>query len=241
MVKRRRRAIASASAAVAIGLLATFWGVPYLHDTSTVSTIPARRQILALADGSSIDLNASTDLHTDFRYGRRIVRLEKGEVFFSVAKDATHPFLVETPAGIVRVTGTKFNIRLEEGGATEVTLLEGSVTFQYAAGLQANLIPGQQLASVDSGVRTLSVSDLENVTAWRQGRLAFDGLTLAEAVARLSAYHGVRIDVDRAAAGLRPGGSFPVDDLPAILHALETALSVRALENQDGSFRIVIR
>jgi transmembrane sensor len=217
--------------------------VPWLRETSAVATIAAHRETLALLDGSSAELNASTGVRTDFRYGRRIVHLDRGEAFFSVAKDAAHPFFVETPAGKVRVTGTKFNVRLEENGAAEVTLLEGTVVFERddSSARRAELTPGQQFDSARVGVLTLTSSDLENVTAWRQGRLAFDGLTLAEVAARLSAFHGVHIDVDPAAAGFRPGGSFPVDNLPAILHALETALDVRVLLNGDGSYRIIAR
>ena len=66
-------------------------------------------------------------MHVDFRYGRRFLRLEQGEVFLSVAKDAASPFLVDTPAGRVRVTGTEFNVRVVAGSRLEVTLLEGEV------------------------------------------------------------------------------------------------------------------
>lgn len=239
--RRRRRAMKRGVALSLLGVFALLWAVPYLRDTATEVTPAAQRQTLALADGSQADLNARTQMHTDFRYGRRVVRLEHGEAFFSVAKDPAHPFLVETPAGTIRVTGTQFNVRLKEGGATEVTLLEGAVVFSGGAPgtRQAELAPGQQLDSSRPNLRTLSTADLENVTAWRQGQLAFDGLTLAEAVARIDTYHGVKITVAPEIAGLEPGGTFALDDLPALLRALENALSVKVLRNDDGSYRVV--
>ncbi len=267
-VKRRqtrRRRLIKGGAAVLAFAGALLWAVPYVRDTATVETVAARRQTLALADGSQADLNARTSLRTDFRYGRRLVRLDRGEAYFAVAKDPEHPFLVETPAGTIRVTGTKFNVRLTPTGATEVTLLEGSLT--VGAGLPRDgsepnaerrtsnselrtaisearsiaLTPGQQISTDKDGVRTLPPSALENVTAWRHGRLALDGLTLAEVAERLSSYHGRTIQVAPAASTLHPGGSLLLEDLPTALEALSATLPIQIFPMADGTYRIVPR
>ena len=241
--RRRRRTIRTTAALSVVAVFVLLWGIPVLRDTSTVDTPAAHRQTLALADGSHAELNARTQLHTDFRYSRRVVRLDKGEAFFSVAKDPAHPFIVETPAGTVRVTGTQFNVRLTENYQAEVTLLEGSVEVQPSASSSkhptTHLAPGQQFDSHRQGVRMLSGAELDSVVAWRQGQLSFDGLTLAEAVARIGAYHGVKITVAPEITGLEPGGTFALDDLSAVLRALESTLSVQVLRNDDGSYRVV--
>ena len=239
--RRRRRSVASGAVSVVALLFIAFWVVPFARNTATVTTPVAHRQTLALADGSQVELNAQTNLYTDFRYGRRVVRLDHGEAFFAVAKDARHPFLVETPSGTVRVTGTHFNVRIANDHHAVVTLIEGSVLVQRGTPEPVKLEPGQQFDSARTGARALSPTELENVVAWRQGRLAFDGLTLLEAAARLSEFHGVDISVAPAIANLRPGGSFPLADLPAVLQALESALAVRVMTNADGSYRIVAR
>lgn len=258
--KRQRRRLISGGAALVAFAAALLWAVPYVRDTATVETVAARRQTLALADGSQAELNARTSLRTDFRYGRRIVRLDRGEAFFAVARDPEHPFLVETPAGTIRVTGTQFNVRLADTGATEVTLLEGSVTVQGLTGenrdsrvsdpplaplppvkSEWSLLPGQQIRSDDGRARTLTPAELENTLAWRTGRLALDGLTLAEAAGRLAAYHGIRIEVAPDVAALRPGGTYPVEDLENFLRAFENALTVKVLPRGDGSYRIIAR
>lgn len=237
--KRQRRRVAT-SAAGAMGLaFALFWGVPYVRETDTVMTMAAQRQALDLNDGSRVELNARTDLRTDFRYGRRTVRLGQGEAFFSVAKDTKHPFLVETPAGTIRVTGTAFNVRLSPEGRTEVTLLEGSVTVNAAAALR----PGQQLefGSGEPSLRTLDGLALAAATAWRQSRLVLDALTLGEAADRLAEYHGVAIRVDPAVASLTPGGTYPLDDLGGFLEALETVLPVQVITRAPGDYLIGAR
>lgn len=238
-LKRRRRTRRTAAATVLFLALGAFWAVPYYRETDTLTTVAANRQTLALADGSTAELNARTSLRTDFRYGRRTVRLTQGEAFFTVAKDSAHPFLVETPAGTIRVTGTQFNVRLDPASAPEVTLLEGAVVLETPAAAPVALSPGQQFSAF--GLRTLSAAELENTTAWREGRLVLTGLTVAEAAARFAAYHGRPIDVPPALAPIRLGGSCPLDDLRGFLDVLQESLPVTVLPQHDGSFRLVPR
>lgn len=246
---RRIRATGAGLSLIAVAAL-LFWAVPLARHTHEINTPAAHRQTLALADGSTAELNAQTAVRTDFRYGRRTVILERGEAFFSIAKDPDHPFLVETPSGTISVTGTEFNVRLDRGDQAEVTLLEGAVEFQATGASSSSslrspssvlrLAPGQQI-SPGGAVRTLTPDESANVTAWRQGRLVLDGLTLGEAAARIAAYHGRTIDVDAKVASLRMGGSCPLDDLPGFIEFLPNALSVSVLSNRDGSYRVVAR
>lgn len=246
--KRRRRARAvTVLASAALIALAAVWAVPVWRQTNTVQTLPAQRQSVALFDGSTAELNARTDLHTDFRYGRRTVRMTSGEAFFSVAKDPVHPFLVVTPAGTIRVTGTHFNVRITADQRPEVTLLEGAVAVEGVAPEPVRLLPGQRffasgtVTTTAAMVSTLAPADLEAATAWRQGRLVLDHLTLAEAAARFAAYHGKGIAVAAEIEGLRMGGSCSLDDLSGFLEFLGKALAVEVQAGSDGSFRIHAR
>ena len=230
-------AVAGIAAAVA---LAALWVVPYFRDIQTVATVAAQRSTLSLPDGSRTDLNAQTTLFTDFRHGRRYVRLEKGEAWFSVAKDKEHPFAVETPGGTVLVTGTQFNVRLAPGGHPEVTLLEGTVAFENAAA-RLQLVPGQQISAAGE-LRQLSATELDNVTAWREGRIVLTGLTLGEAAARFAAFHGKTITVAPELAVLQMGGSYSLDDLPGFFDALsDERFALRVVRRDTDNFGIVRR
>lgn len=240
--KIRRHRVVGTVASLTVLMLAILWGLPTLLSTSRVATPAAQRQLLALSDGSEATLNARTNLRTDFRYGRRVVHLDRGEAFFSVAKDAAHPFLVETPAGTVRVVGTKFNVRVLPSEKLEVTLMEGSVRLESNDREEMTLRPGEQWAGDDNRgvVRQLTLVELEGVAAWREGRLALDSLTLGEALSRLASFHGKEISIAPAAEGLRPGGSVPLDDLAAALDALQATLPIQVLPVGD-TYRIVGR
>lgn len=237
--KARQRAVTSAVAALVVCLALGAWAIPFWRSTATVETPAARRQTFALADGSQAELNARSHLHTDFRYGRRVVSLERGEAFFSVAKDAAHPFFVETPAGVVRVTGTQFNLRLLDPSTVEVTLLEGHVEVKPSAAATAiALVPGQQFASTAKGARHLNPLELASVTSWREGRLVLDGLTLAQAAARMADYHGARLEVAPEMAEIRLGGSCALDDLPQFLAVLRATKVVRVVDAGNGTYQL---
>lgn len=245
--RRRRRQVTGSIAALLVFAFVNFWAIPFARDTATIATLPAQPQQLTLADGSTAELNAQTSMRTDFRYGRRIVQLDRGEAFFSVAKDPAHPFYVETPHGTVRVTGTKFNVRLDAAQRPEVTLLEGGVQLHDLADEPSAaekssvvLVSGQQW-TVAAGLRTLSSGELENLTSWRRGVLVLDGLTLAEVAERFASYHGVTIEVSPEAAKLHPGGSAPLNNLQAFLGAVQDTLPVRVISKTDTAFRIVPR
>ena len=119
----------AAVAAIALTVILTRPAAPEAHATAV-----AQRQTITLADGTRIELNARTQLTVALTATERRVRLASGEAFFQVAKDASRPFHVETPAGTVRVTGTAFNVLAESASALDVTVLEGSVAVSPAEG-----------------------------------------------------------------------------------------------------------
>lgn len=239
----RRIALRGLAAAAVLALAAGLWrGLPDKMETRS-----AERRALALADGSRLELNAQTQLEVSLGRQERRVTLGRGEAFFRVAHDATRPFVVATPAGAVRVTGTVFNVRAGSAGGAEVTVLEGSVQLQPAAAgalpVPVPLAAGQQavLGAAGGAVRTLSPEAAQNVTAWRVGQVAFESEPLAAALDRFSAYHPRSVTVAAEAAALRVGGRYSLDDLDGFLAALEQALPVSVVHGAGGAVRVVAR
>lgn len=245
----RRFTVLTAAAAASVIMAVVLVGRPREFETKT-----AERHLAALADGSRIELNARTVLAVDFGKTERRVRLARGEALFNVARDLARPFVIDTPAGTVRVTGTVFNVRATPGERVEVTVLEGTVHVHTtpAAGSasidaaaptapvhDAALTPGRQ--AVMSGdrvmVRTLPEGAAEDATAWRQGRVVFEDTPLAGALERFAAYHARTITVDASAADLRLGGRFSLDDLDGFLDFVQRVLPVRVSRN-DGTVLI---
>jgi transmembrane sensor len=231
----------AAAAAVAVIL----WAGRTRTQTESLATPIAQRQTFTLADGSRIELNAQTSVRVDIGAQERRVRLAAGEAFFSVQKDPRRPFIVETPAGSVQVTGTKFDVRADSPGTLEVTVVEGTVQARPGdnrgrEGASIVLRAGDRLSAGPGGVqvRALPAGSLEDALAWRQGQIVFDGTPLREALAAFARYHGRGLTATDAAAKERVVGRYSLDDLDGFLGQLEDAMPVRVTRNLNGTVRV---
>jgi transmembrane sensor len=240
---RRGRWWSAVAAVAALAIAAVAWQ----QWPQRIVTHPGQRQSVTLADGSRTDVNAQTRLSVTMKRDRRIVRLEQGEAVFTVTKDPARPFYVETAAGTVRVTGTVFDVRHSPAGALEVTVLEGAVAVQPrdAAGQDLpaprSLVAGDQLV-FNSATGSLNLSrpgSVEDLVAWREGKIVFSGTPLGEALERFASYHGRVIVVAPEVAGLPLGGRYTLDDFDQFIASLAQALPVHVFRNADGSFRVV--
>ena len=235
----------AAAAAVAIGL----WPMQTPLELENIATPIGARRTLELADGTRLELNARTQLVVETGPEARRVRLAAGEAFFSVAKDPQRPFLVETPAGSVRVTGTQFNVRSPGPSILEVTVVEGSVQVRPGEGqtpadaAPVSLEAGGRFAADGSAASLLrlSESELENVLAWRQGQVVFNNTPLGSALERFAHHHGCGINATAEAAALRIGGRYSLDDLEGFFAALEEVLPVRIHRDLSGTVRVSAR
>ena len=85
---------------------------------------------VVLYDGSHVWLNAGSELRypNSFVENQRVVYL-KGEAYFDVTKDESHPFIVKTIASEISVLGTSFNVKAyRNSGLVETSLVEGVVS-----------------------------------------------------------------------------------------------------------------
>ncbi len=243
-----------AAAAVAIALTVHFNRAPAAPET--FATAVAQRQSITLVDGTRVELNARTSLQIALTRSERRVRLASGEAFFQVSKDASRPFIVETPAGSVRVTGTTFNVLAESPAALDVTVVEGSVAVRPAASSTGAsslataasesfaLTVGDHLsARAASGVvvKKLSPDSLANTLAWRQGAVVFDDVPLAEALARFAHYHGRGISASPGAAQLRISSRFNLDDLDGFFASLADLKPVQTARDASGVYQVSLR
>lgn len=91
------------------------------------------RSKMTLTDGSSVTLNSDSRLKypVSFDGPAREVYLT-GEAYFTIAKDAAHPFIIHTNKMTIRVLGTSFNVRCyPDDDASETTLIQGSIEVTF--------------------------------------------------------------------------------------------------------------
>jgi transmembrane sensor len=232
-----------ALAAVAAGFV---WHGYASHRPETIAAANGERRSFTLSDGSKVELNANTSLFVENGRTERRVHLDSGEAFFVVSKDKSRPFIVETPAGSVRVTGTRFNVLSETASELVVTVEEGRVEVRPGQGRDVTtpdpfvLTPGDKLSSEQAGTRLtpLSSGEVEDALAWRNGQIVCSGMPLSEVLARFAHYHGVRITTTAAAAGKRLNARFKLDDLDGFLTQLPQVIPVSVKHEADGSISV---
>lgn len=153
---------------------------------------------LVLADGTKVWLNACSTLRFSYPFDSlRVVNLE-GEAYFEVTHNQK-PFEVHAAGSVVRVLGTKFDVRAYAGQPLQVTLAEGRVQVDGAGG-DRRLLPGEQLTEA-VGTYDVHEVDARRATAWTRGVFEFDDTPLDEIVRQLERWYDV--DMDYASADLK--------------------------------------
>lgn len=208
----------------------------------TFSTTASQRRTVTLADGSQVQLNARTSLTSMETHGERHVQLSGGEAYFIVAKNPERPFIVDTPSGTVRVTGTIFDVS-SNNTELNVTVVEGSVQVNPKGGGSEQApasLKAQDQFTAGSGVKHLSAGALEDCLAWRDGDVVFNGTPLAVALASFNRYDGRTLIADPSVADLKVGGRFKLDNLDNFLEAVDAQSDyhVQVTRSQDGAVEI---
>jgi transmembrane sensor len=235
----RTYAVAAAICLTALPLVAfTGWEAGWLPSSyERFQAANGLRQV-TLNDGSEVELNLGTELvYSNYKDQRRVT-LKKGEAFFKVSHDSTHPFIVHAGEGQVRVTGTQFNVWKYED-QVRVMLLEGSV--QIASDQlhgSVPLTPGMQ-ASYRQGDATPHVQAIapnDTALAWRQGKLVLDNLSLADALPLINRYLNKPAMLADANTGtIRIGGIYNITEVNNLIPSLPKVLPVYLTQNQDGN------
>lgn len=235
-----RRQVWYAAGAVAAAAAGALVLLPQLRgpETQVYATRVGEHRTIALADGSSLTMNAATRLSVTLRRDRRDVVLEEGEAIFDVAHDARRPFQVKAGDRTVCVVGTRFDVRRRDG-ALSVTVAHGAVEVRPAEGASGRawrLRPNQRLDHRQGGSEaTLAQVDAQEVLGWRAGRLVYRDQPLSEVVADLNSQfpRPIRIaDPDLAATPI--SGVFVLDDQEAVIRRLALLVPISAVRSDAG-------
>ena len=228
--------LAAAFALVAVvGAMAAYF-ISQPRDR-TYSTAIGGRETVAFADGTKIELNTNTVLRARMTTDQRIVWLDKGEAFFQVKHDATHPFIVMIGAHRVTDIGTQFVVR-RGGQNVQVAVTQGRVTFD-APGVasQAALLTQGDMAIASAKSMTVTRKSKQALTdelGWRQGMIVFRHTTLADAAAELNRYNRVKLVItDPAVADRTIGATFRTTDVELFARVAEVALGLHVTERRD--------
>jgi transmembrane sensor len=213
------------------------------------STARNERSTVTLSDGTVVTLNLGTTLDVAFTPAERFVRITQGQAFFEVAKNPLRPFVVAAADRRVTALGTQFDVRLDPD-RVEVVLLEGKVSVDHDSPTvlerlnfrkaHVELKPGEKLVAALGEPVTVTDTNAQRVTSWRQGWVVFDNETVGNAVAELNRYADHPLTVpDESVRNLRLSGVFKVGQPDRFAAIIQELLPVKAVQGAEGTTLLI--
>jgi len=207
------------------------WLTHFLEQESYSTNIGETREIV-LSDGSLVTLNTNSKLQVHYNKTQRHVRLLQGEALFDVAKNKKRPFIVVAGDTQVRAVGTSFTVKLLPQQPVQVLVREGVVEIKRPqvpeappVRLVANTVavaPPEAPISTETVPRIQVSRDL----AWREGRIAFDNETLANAAREFERYSDIQIRVSPELESQTVTGLFVSNDPVGFARAAAISLNL---------------
>lgn len=235
---RRFYVAAGAMAAAAAAAVVLLPQLPSPTPTDSYATARGEQRTVSLADGSKIELNASTRLTVAMDRGERRVVLDEGEAVFDVTPDSQRPFTIAAGDRTVRVVGTQFDVR-RRAGKLSVTVARGIVEVRpsgVAGGAAFRLHPGQRLDHAEGAAQAhVAAVKADEVLGWRSGRRVYRDQPLSDVVADLNAQFKTPIRIDDPALAATPiSGVLILDDEAAVIRRLALLVSARTVRSDAG-------
>lgn len=205
------------AAALVLALTSMLWLSP---SGKMYQTEPGETRLIALADGSKVELAGGSRLTLE---GERAARLEAGQALFTIKHNAADPFVLMAGEDRLVDAGTVFDVRLA-GQTLDLAVAEGAVIVN-PKGQALRVTAGGRAVRGEGGRYSLAAVDPNAVGEWSRGRISFENATLAEIAAELSRATGKSFASPDAATRL--SGSIALDQVRADPRALEALLGVR--------------
>lgn len=160
-----------------------FYYTSVKNNLVEIHTAYGTEKHIFLPDSSEVWLNAGTSIQFQKRFKKdlRTVHLD-GEAYFSVRKDASRPFVVQTDDVSVKVLGTEFNVKAyRDDERVTTTLTSGKIEIRTTTNDPHILHPNEQL-TYERNSSKISIIEVPTgeTDAWRNGRLIFNDATLAD-------------------------------------------------------------
>ncbi|QDH65591.1 FecR family protein [Pseudomonas azotoformans] len=209
----------------ALGLAAgAGWGWRFEDAGQTYATGTAERRTWQLADGSTLKLNARSEVVATLAGDAQSLELRTGEMLVNLLR----PLQVKTRAAHISATTGRLMLS-EQDGAMRLVTLDADAVLHFDGGAQQRVAMHQSTLFDHQRILT-QVPMAATETAWLDGWLVVRNQTLASVVEAIRPYRKGIVRLDAAVAQLRVSGRFPLDDARQTLEALEQSLPIRVTQ-----------
>jgi len=221
--------------------------IPVVENLSELSTHNGSKSKLVLPDGSTVWLNAGSNLKYNKNFGidSRDLTLD-GEAFFDVVKMKDIPFVIHTSVIQIKVLGTAFNVKsYADEATTETSVVHGKVEVRvnkrpeepFVLMPNSKLIVPNEIAvkktEPKSESKKIPLAVVENLTyferdstivetSWKENRLLFQSESFEDIAKKMERWYNVKIkfkndDLKKE----RMTGSFENETIMQALQALQ--------------------
>ena len=235
VVYRRLNRVYLAAASVVFILAAGFWW-SLKNSALTYRTAYGEVREIALEDGSSVILNARSEIKISDEIAEKKIREVwlRGEAYFKIAKRNGAKFIVHTPETQVEVLGTTFNVNTRRR-QTSVVLAEGKVQLVSGQNPAWVMRPGD-MATVgkDNRIRSKRVQP-GHYDSWKDSYLVMDDKPVSEIVEVMEDNYGIRLQFDDSSLlNKRLSGKLATKNPEQFLENLSTILERDLIKTDDG-------
>lgn len=225
------------AAAAAVFLAASLWFFQSRTAVNTKLVVESDHQVKEeqFADGTKVSLNQfSLATYFDRSDNTRQVAL-RGDAFFDVARDTSHPFIIHTQGVKIEVLGTSFYVDSREDQAV-LQVIVNSGTVQMKMGEQTVLLTKGEVGTYVKSSQQLSekLNNDANYLSWKNNQLLFDDANLEQVIYDLNrTFHS---QIKLASPDLKTcsiTATYENKSLEAILRIIEKTLTLKAEINGD--------
>lgn len=232
------------AAALLCAVLAANLGTPQAPYRQQIAAQEQGARAFKLPDGSTLYVNANTQVSVDFSAHQRNIYLQAGQLYLEVAADKERPLWVHSGEAKVRVVGTAFDVRRGQRQLV-VSVAHGQVAFSPdGKSGELTLLGARQQATYDlqKGALRQQTLDRDEVADWRSGRLAFRNRDLASLVDELNLYRQQPVQLAEGPLGAyKVSGNLDVNDPDALVKALPALIPVKTRVQANGQLKIEAR
>ena len=215
------------------------------HRIVTISSKAKSINQFELADGSTISLNANSQIKILSERANEVVLDINGEAFFDIIHNENRKFIVN--AGDIQIIdrGTKFNVQANDRQFVKASLLEGNIDVVTANNKVHSLVPGQQFVSDQHHVRIEPISGDASVLSWMRSEFIFRNTSLSDIAGEIEQWYGVTVKFDKKEAKdyTFSGTVDKTITLDKLMHMLSYSTSIRyqIIENTDQKTIVLIK
>ncbi len=154
---------------------------------------------IALPGGNRVWLNRNSELTYEGKSAASLKSIKlKGEGYFDIVHDPSHPFIIYAGKATIKVIGTTFNvISSNQQKEVEVFVESGNVLLSSGSGKDILLEPGY-IGKADNKSVIKILNNNRNYLAWKTGLLVYEDTPLNQVINDLNRAYGINITVEDA-------------------------------------------